>query len=41
MEKIKQLSIELLKASDNKDIDKCLQLLEEIAKVIETYKRSC
>ena len=41
MEKIKQLSIELLKASDEKDINKCLQLLEEIAKVIETYNRSC
>ena len=41
MEKIKRLSIELLKASDEKDIGKCLQLLEEIAKVIKTYKRSC
>lgn len=41
MEKIKRLSIELLKASDEKDINKCLQLLEEIVKVIETYKRSC
>lgn len=41
MEKIKNLSIQLLKASDEKDINKCLQLLEEIAKVIETYKRSC
>lgn len=41
MDKIKQLSIELLKASDEKDIDKCLELLERIAKVIETYKRSC
>ena len=41
MEKIKRLSIELLKASDEKDINKCLQLLEEIAKVIKTYKKSC
>lgn len=41
MDKIKELSIELLNASNNKDISKCLELLEQIAKIIETYKKSC
>jgi hypothetical protein len=41
MDKIKELSIQLLNASNDKDIDKCLKLLEEIIKIIETYKRSC
>lgn len=41
MDKIKELSLELLKASDDKNINRCLELLEEIAKIIETYKRSC
>lgn len=41
MESIKKLSIELLIASNNEDIDKCLELLERIVKVLETYKRGC
>ena len=41
MDKIKELSIQLFNASNDKDVDECLKLLEELVKTIETYKRSC
>ena len=41
MKAIKELALELIKATEVNDVDKCLKLSEHIAKILETYKRSC
>ena len=38
---IKELALELIKATETNDDVKCLELSEHIAKILETYKRSC
>ena len=41
MKAIKELALELIKATEINNIVKCLELSEHIAKILETYKRSC
>ena len=42
MKAIKELALEFIKATEvNDDVAKCLELSEHIAKILETYKRSC
>ena len=41
MKRIKELALELIKATEANDVSKCLELSEYIAKILETYKRSC
>ena len=41
MKAIKELAMELIKATEANDAAKCLELSEHIAKILETYKRSC
>ena len=41
MKAIKELSKELIKATEVNDVAKCLELSKHIAKILETYKRSC
>ena len=41
MKAIKELALELVKATDINDVAKCLELSEHIAKILETYKMSC
>ena len=41
MERIKELAMELIKATEVNDVAKCLELSEHIAKILKTYKRSC
>ena len=41
MKAIKELALELIKATEVNDVVKCLELSEHIAKILETYKRSC
>ena len=41
MKAIKELALELIKATEINDISKCLELSKHIAKILETYKRSC
>lgn len=41
MEAIKKLSIELLKASDENNIAKCLEILKKIKKILKTYEKCC
>ena len=41
MKAVKELAMELVKATEVNDVAKCLELSEHIAKIIETYKRSC
>ena len=40
MKAIKELALELIKATEVNDVAKCLELSEHIAKILETYKRS-
>ena len=41
MKVIKELAMELINATETNDVVKCLELSEHIAKILETYKRSC
>ena len=41
MKAVKELAMELIKATEVNYVAKCLELSEHIAKIIETYKRSC
>ena len=41
MKAVKELAMELIKATEVNDVAKCLELSKHIAKIIETYKRSC
>ena len=41
MKAIQELALELIKATDANDVAKCLELSKHIAKILETYKRSC
>ena len=41
MKVIKELAKELIKATEVNDVAKCLELSKYIAKILETYKRSC
>ena len=41
MKAIQELALELINATETNDVVKCLQLSEHIAKILETYKRSC
>ena len=41
MKAIKELAMELIKATETNDVVKCLELSKHIAKILETYKRSC
>ena len=41
MKAIKELALELIKATEVNDMAKCLELSKNIAKILDTYKRSC
>ena len=41
MKAIKELALELIKATEVNDVAKCLDNSKHIAKILETYKRSC
>ena len=41
MKAIKELALALINATETNDVAKCLELSEHIAKILETYKRSC
>ena len=41
MKAIKELALELIKATEVNDVAKCLELLKRIAKILKTYERSC
>ena len=41
MKAIKELALELINATETNDVVKCLELSKQIAKILETYKRSC
>ena len=41
MKIIKELALELIKATEVNDVAKCLELSEHIAKILKTYERSC
>ena len=41
MNAIRELAKELIKATEVNDVAKCLELSKHIAKILETYKRSC
>ena len=41
MKAIKELAMELIKATETNDVVKCLEISEHIVKILETYKRSC
>ena len=41
MNAIRELAKELIKATEINDVAKCLELSKHIAKILETYKRSC
>ena len=41
MNAIKELALELIKATEVNDVVKCLELSEHIAKILKTYERSC
>ena len=41
MKAIRELARELIKATEINEVVKCLELSEHIAKILETYKRSC
>ena len=41
MKAIQELALELIKATDANDVAKCLELSKHIAKILETYRRSC
>ena len=41
MKAIKDLALELIKATEVNDVAKCLELSEHIARILKTYERSC
>ena len=41
MKAIKELALQLIKATEVNDVAKCLELTKHIAKILETYKRRC
>ena len=41
MKAIKELALELIKATEVNDVAKCLELSEHIVKILKTYERSC
>ena len=41
MKAIRELALELIKATEVNDVAKCLDSSKHIAKILETYKRSC
>lgn len=41
MERVLELAKELKRAAKVCDVDMCMRLSEQIAKIMETYKRSC
>ena len=41
MKAVKELALELIKATVVNDVAKCLDNTKHIAKILETYKRSC
>ena len=41
MKAIRELAKELIKATEVNDVAKCLELSKHIARILETYKRSC
>ena len=41
MKVVKELALELIKATEVNGIAKCLELSEHLARILETYKRSC
>ena len=41
MKAIKELALELIKATEVNDVAKCLDVSKHIAKILEIYKRSC
>lgn len=41
MKAIKELALELIKATEINDVAKCLELSEHIARILKTYERSC
>ena len=41
MKAVKELALELIKATEVNDVTKCLELSEHLAKILKTYKRSC
>ena len=41
MKAVRELALELIKATEVNDVAKCLELSKYIAKILETYKRSC
>ena len=41
MKAIKELALELIKATEVNDVAKCLDNSKHLAKILETYERSC
>ena len=41
MKAVKELALELIKATEVNDVAICLDNSKHIAKILETYKRSC
>lgn len=41
MKAVKELALELIKATEVNDVAKCLELSEHIARILKTYERSC
>ena len=41
MKAIRELALEIIKATEVNDVAKCLELSKHIVKILETYKRSC
>ena len=41
MKAIRELALELIRATEVNDLAKCLELSKHIAKILETYERSC
>ena len=41
MKAVRELALELIKATEVNDVAKCLELSEHIAKILKTYERSC
>ena len=41
MKAVKELALDLIKATEVNYVAKCLELSKHIAKILETYKRSC
>ena len=41
MKAVRKLALELIKATEVNDVARCLEISKHIAKILETYKRSC